>query len=70
MVIVRGVVEGERVGTVFPHFSLSPKILGGKNERSVSFLHLLKVACVGRSYTSKFSTTTLVLSILHLSLSG
>ena len=57
--ITRGVVEGERMGTEFPHFSLSPKILRGKNERSITFLHLLKVACVGRSHTSEFSTTTL-----------
>ena len=41
--ITRGVVEGERVGTELPHSSLCPKILGGKNERSVRFLHLLKV---------------------------
>ena len=27
----RGVVEGERVGTELPHFSLTPQILGDKN---------------------------------------
>ena len=58
--MTRGVVEGEHTGTEFPHLCLSPKnILGGKNRSSIRFLHLLKVACVGRSHPSKFSTTTL-----------
>ena len=64
----RGVVEGERVGTAFPHFSLSPKNVGAKNERSIIFLHLLKVVCVERSHTSKFSTTILVVcTVCHIS---
>ena len=33
------------MGTEFPHFSLSPKMLWGRNE-SIRFLHLLKVAYV------------------------
>ena len=58
----RGVVEGECAGTAFPHFSLSPQILGVKNERGIRFLHFSKVTGVGRSYTSKFRTTTLLAS--------
>ena len=40
--------------------SIPPLILGSKNERSITFLHLLEVVWVGRSHTSKFSTTTLL----------
>ena len=67
-----GVVEGEHVGTAFQHFSFfSQKFWRAKSERSLRFLHLLKVARLGRSHTSKFSTTTLpilYIDILYQSL--